>query len=227
MNKPYNFPKATAFGKIIPKSKIYQNSKPTAKVKRLFTEQVEKIIWSHKLSKATINLSASAGVQEIQVFNIALKTATLAPEVLQTIDMAVPSPILFELNYRQKTCYTATYKRPNIVDKNKVVISSYFKSAWFANVATDIQPTTKLPVVLTMSDLYQSLLQDLIQLPLRRKETVAELVTRADSILSKNKEIAKLETKIRQQKQYNRQVEFNQSLNTLKQEIAELKNRKK
>ena len=73
----YNFPKQAAFGRKLPKSKIYEYASPTSKVKEMFVRQVEKIIWSYKLSPETINLPVKGGVQEIQVFTIVLKTETL------------------------------------------------------------------------------------------------------------------------------------------------------
>ena len=103
MRALYNFPKAAGFGRMLAKSKIYAHATPSSKVKELFVKEIEKITWSYKLSPTTINLPASEGVQEIQVFTISLKTGKLSPDVLHTIDKAIPSPILFELKYGGKT----------------------------------------------------------------------------------------------------------------------------
>ncbi len=98
MNTVYIFPKAAAFGRKVAKRKIYQHATPSTKVKNLFVQQVEKIAWAYKLSPATINLPASDGVQEIQVFTLSLRTGELSRDILHTIDKAIPSPILFELD---------------------------------------------------------------------------------------------------------------------------------
>ncbi len=119
MSPLYNFPKAAAFGRMLAKNKIYNHATPSSKVKELFVKEVEKIIWSHKLSPATINLPASDGVQEIQVFSISLRTEELSQAILHTIDKAIPSPIFFELNYGSKTKYAASYKRPSEADKSQ------------------------------------------------------------------------------------------------------------
>jgi len=146
LNLLYDFPKAAAFGRIVAKTKIYEHASPNSRVKELFVREIEKITWAYKLSPATINLPAGEGVQELQIFVITLRTETLAHEVLRAIDKAIPSPILFQLNYNGKSRYVAAYKRISEADKSKWVISSYFETEWIA----DNLEKTELPVVLNM-----------------------------------------------------------------------------
>jgi Domain of unknown function (DUF4391) len=47
------------------------------RVKKLFVQQVEQIVWQFKLAPETINLPARPAVPEIQVFAIQLKTPEL------------------------------------------------------------------------------------------------------------------------------------------------------
>src|SRR5471032_710547 len=86
------------FGRTLPKNKIYEHSGANTRLKDLFVEQVEKIVWQYKLAPETINLAAKTGVPEIQVFAIQLKTQELNRDVLRCIDGAVKFPIVFELN---------------------------------------------------------------------------------------------------------------------------------
>ena len=219
MKTLFNFPVATEFGRVIPKSKIYQHATPSTKVKKLFVQQVEKMTWAYKLSPATINLPASDGVQEIQVFTITLRTAELSQDVLHTIDKAIPSPILFELKYGGKTKYAASYKRPSEADKSKWVVSSYFQSGWIK----DNGPASELPVVLNMGALYQSFLASLSPLPFRKGEKLDSLVSRVDLLRVTEREAEKLERRRKKEKQFNRRVELNRALNILKKEIKNLK----
>ena len=218
MKTLYNFPEAAAFGRMIPKSRIYQHATASSKVKNLFVQQVERITWAYKLSPATINLPASDSVQEIQVFTIILRTGELSQDVLHTIDKAIPSPILFELKYGGKTRYAASYKRPSEADRSKWVISSYFQSGWMK----DNGPASELPVVLSMGALYQSLLASMSPLPFRKGEKLDSLVSRVDLLRIKEREADKLESRMNKEKQFNRRVELNRSLNILKKEISKL-----
>ena len=147
MNSLYHFPKQAYFGRIVPKSKIYEYVAPGSKVKNLFVQEVEKMTWSYKLSPETINLPAKDGIQEIQVFTIMLKAGTLKHEVLQVIDKAIPSPILFCLTFAKKIQYVAAYKRPSAADKTKCVISNYFETDWMPDNIEQIE----LPLVLDLA----------------------------------------------------------------------------
>ncbi len=219
MTSLYKFPKAAAFGKMLPKNKIYEHATPNSKVKDLFVKEVEKITWSYKLSSATINLPASDDVQEIQIFTIALRTGELSQQVLLTIDKAIPSPILFELKHSCKIRYAAGYKRPSEADKSKWVVSSYFLSDWM----NDDGPAVELPVVLNMGMLYQSFLTALSPVPFRQVEELGDLVLRVDLLRGKEREAEKLETRIKRERQFNRRVELNRALNELKNEIWRLR----
>ena len=111
------YPKKAAFGRVLPKNKIYEHSGANTRLKDLFVEQVEQIVWQYKLAPETINLPARPGVPEIQIFSIQLKSTELHEDVLRCIDGAVQFPILFELNQGQgdqaKTQVVAAYKRPS------------------------------------------------------------------------------------------------------------------
>ncbi|MDD2388901.1 MAG: DUF4391 domain-containing protein [Desulfobacterales bacterium] len=215
----YDFPKKAAFGKVLPKSKIYEHASPTPSVKDLFIREVDKIVWSYKLSPETVNLPAKGSVQEIQVFTIALKTGTLKHEVLQTIDKAIPSPILFALSFEHKIRYIAAYKRRNEADMSKWVVSGYFETNWMPDDTGRIV----LPVVLDLGALYSSMLENIIPLPSRQNETIDELVSRVEKLRLKEREAVKAAVRLKKKKQFNRRVEINAELRGLKQEIEALK----
>lgn len=219
MNSLYRFPKAAAFGRMVAKSKIYEHAPPTPKVKELFVTQVKKITWAYKLSPVTINLPASTGVEEIQVFSVSLRTGELAHDVLHTIDKAIPSPIVFELNYNGKIRYLGAYKRQNETDKSKWVISSYFQSKWLREDSDKVE----LPIVLNMAALYQAFLSTLCPHKFREGETLDGLVTRIDLLRVKEQDAEKLENRMNKEKQFNRRVELNRTLNELKHDIEDLK----
>jgi hypothetical protein len=218
MNNLYRFPKSAAFGRVLPKNKIFENTTPTAALRELFVREVEQIVWAYKLSPETINLPSRQGIQEIQVFTITLKKGTLKNEVLQCIDKAIPSPIFFQLTFDNKIQYVAAYKRPNETDTNKWVTSEYFKSEWTKQESKQIP----LPVVLDLAALYQLLLQRLIPVPVRSGEKTGELVVRAENIRKLERDVEAMTSRVHKERQFNRQVELNAQLRELKQELEEL-----
>lgn len=213
-----NYPAKASFGRAVPKAKIYEHGRATARVRDLFVKQVEQIVWQFKLAPETVNLPARPGVQEIQVFAIQLKQPELHTDVLRSIDGTIPFPILFELTFGDRTQVVAAYKRPNEADASRWVLSDYFGTDWLPSDA----PRTDMPVALHMAGLYEQLLHRLMPLPPRPKETLAELVVRHEQVRAKQRELEKATLRLEKEIQFNRKVEINAALRTLKLELDSL-----
>ncbi|QYY25109.1 DUF4391 domain-containing protein [Diaphorobacter sp. MNS-0] len=213
------YPKQAAFGRVLPKNKIYEHSGANTRLKELFVEQVEQIVWQYKLAPETINLPARLGVPEIQVFSIQLKTPELHADVLRCIDGAIPFPIVFELTFDGRTQVVAAYKRPNEADASRWVLSDYFASDW---LPMDSERTV-MPVALHLGGLYEQLLHRLIPLLARPRETLAELVARVEQAQAKQRELDKTTARLAKEKQFNRKVAINAELRKLRTELNGLK----
>lgn len=211
----FDYPKSAAFGRVLPKTKIYEHASPSAAVKNLFVRQVEQIVWQFKLAPETVNLKGTPSVPEIQIFSITLKTGELKYDVLQCIDRAIPFPTFFELRYEGKTQAVAAFKRPSDVDKSKWVVSDYFESAWLQSET----PRTALPVVFDLEALYALLLAPLFPFPARPGEGLQACVERMEQIRSRQRELDKCEARLRKEKQFNRKVAINSELRQLKNEL--------
>ena len=160
----YAWPKQAAFGRVVPKSKIYEHATASAALRERFVQQVEQINWAYKLAPETVNLPATPAVAEIQVFRISLKGASLDHEVLKAIDRAIPFPLIFELVQSGRVKLVAAYKRPaqnpgSTADISHWVLSSYFETDW----QLESSPRPPLPVALDMAGLYEQLLSPLVQ----------------------------------------------------------------
>jgi len=210
-----SYPNQATFGRNLPKNKIYEHSGANTRLKDLFVEQVEQIVWQYKLAPETINLPAKPGVPEIQVFAIQLKTPELHLDVLRCIDGAVQFPILFELSFDGQTQVVAAYKRSNEADASRWVLSDYFATEW---LPSDAQRAA-MPLALDLSGLYEQVLQQLVPLPARQQENLADLVTRVEQVASKQREVEKMVSKLAKEKQFNRKVEINAHLRKLKLEL--------
>ena len=210
------YPKQAAFGRVLPKNKIYEHSGANTRLKELFVKQVEQIVWQYKLAPETINLPARPGVPEIQVFSIQLKSTELHEDVLRCIDGAVQFPILFELNQGQgdqaKTRVVAAYKRPSEADASRWVLSSYFTSNWMPAATA----RTAMPLALDMAHLY------LMPLPARPQEALPDWIARIEQAASKRREVEKTQARLAKEKQFNRKVEINATLRQLKIELEQL-----
>jgi hypothetical protein len=215
----FAYPKQAEFNRIVPKNKIYAHAKPSKRVRELFVSQVGEILWKYKLSPETINLPARHGITEIQVFEIALKTPELDEAVLQTMDRAIPFPLLFQFTHGDHIRFAASYKRPSDADSSKWVIEASFQ--------TEPQPMNAerppLPVALDLAKLYEQIVRRHIPLPPRVGESLAEQVARFQAIESKNRERQQLEARLEREKQFNRKVELNAALRSVSHELENLK----
>ncbi len=214
----FQFPEQARFGRQLPKSKIYERARPSNVVRELFVTQVDSITWQYKLAPETINLPARGGVTEIQVFDIALRSAELDDRVLACIDKAIPFPLLFQLHLAGNVKMKAAYKRPSDADSGKWVVGEYFSGPW--------QPAEgerqALPVALELVGLYELVLRSLLPLSSRTGETLRDQVMRIETARKLERECSRLQAQLLAEKQFNRKVEINATLRTLKQELAAL-----
>lgn len=213
------YPPQAAFGRTLPKSKLYAHSHAGTRLKNLFVQQVEQIVWQFKLAPETINLPARPAVPEIQVFGIQLKTPELSFDVLRAIDQAVQFPVIFELAHAGRSQVVACHKRPSEADASRWVLSDYFASGWLADHAE----RGAMPVALHLGGLYEQLLRALLPLPAKPHETLAEHVARLDALAAKQREADKTAAKLEKERQFNRKVAINADLRRLQAELETLR----
>jgi uncharacterized membrane protein len=216
----FAYPVTTQYGQPIPKNKLYEKASISRALKEKFVTEVEKIIWSHKLSTTTLNLEATQKVSEIQVFDIFLRGKALNEEVLRAIDKAIPFPIVFQLHQENKVQIRTAYKRTHESDGSRWVVERYFSSEWFDS-STKKQP---LPTVLNMEKLYEAIITSLIaQEPKVATASLQERVEVVNALEKLEKRYAQLKAKRNKEKQFNKKVALNQQLKAIQKEIEKLK----
>ena len=209
----------------VAKAKIYAHAKPTPALRKLFAQQVESITWAYKLAPESINLPATPEAPEIEVFEIALKRPDISHAVLRCIDKAIPFPILFVLRHGGRSQPIAAYKRPSeaahIPPGHAVtqwVLGDYHAAPW----QKDDVPRHGLPVVVDLQGLYEQLLRQHLAVPARAGETLRDQLDRLAQLQAKQVAAARLETQLAQEKQFNRKVEINSQLRTIRSELQAL-----
>lgn len=193
----------------------------TTNVKQRFVDEVKRIRWAYKLGEESLHLKDSEAVPEIQVFEIELKGRDLSDTVLTAIDKAIPSPIVFEKvrstgGQRDEVEVVAAHKTPGARGPK---LSSYLHSDW-QPVQT---PRSPLPSAIDLTVLYAQILATLMPLEVRPGEVLSDVFARLDMTRSLEREIARLERKMRTELQLNRKVELLRVLKTKQSELANLK----
>jgi len=234
----YEWPRAAAFGRVIPKNKIYEHAGANTALKDLFVRDVDQIVWSHKLAPETVNLSATKSVAEIQVFRITARTASLDNDVLRAIDKAIPFPLIFEVAHGGRVRLAAAYKRPSEADRTRWVVGDYFLGEWLSEDTR----RTPLPVALNMGALYERLLEPLVagqtarlipstgeapQSHLTSAEadhpvSLEDRIAHAEAIKAQLREVERIKSRLAREKQFNKRVAINAELRAAKQEFERL-----
>ncbi|QOJ15191.1 MAG: DUF4391 domain-containing protein [Planctomycetia bacterium] len=220
----FEYPAQAAFGRVLPKSKVFAFGSVSRRVKDLFAAEIERIVWRFKLAPETVNLPAAPGVTEIQIFGVELKPGIeeLTEDVLRCIDNAIGFPIVFEIvaptvkGARVKV--VAAYKRPSEADTSKWVVGDYVSTEW---VPADAKRST-LPVTLNLGSLYDQMLRQLMPVAGRPGESLKELAERQRLIAVKQRELVRLEQQLRREKQFNRRVEINGQMREVKAAVDAL-----
>ena len=214
----FAYPKQAEFNRVLPKSKIYEHGKPSRAVRDGFVTQINQIVWQYKLAPETINLPARPSVPEIEIFSLELKTPEVSEDVLRCIDKAIPLPIFYNLSFDGHIKTVAAYKRPSDADASRWVVDGYFAGPWLpAN-----SERSALPVALDMAGLYEQMLRRLMPQPARTGETLKDHVERLTQLRSKQAEYTRLEARLHKEKQFNRKVEMNTQLRSIKTDIETL-----
>jgi len=213
-------PKSTEFNKRIPKQKFYDNLTVSPTLKRIFVDQIRIIYWANKIAPSTLNLAEGKNVTEIEVFHIQLNQETLYENVLKQIDREIPYHILFVLEYDGKYKAVMGYKEAAGSGKASFKVDRYYQTEWM--------PETNLPVHLdglNIDAVYENFVRQIAGDVLQAatpQESLKESVARDDRRDALQKQMNKLQAKIRKEKQLNRQMEINSELKKLRRELEEL-----
>ena len=215
------FPKSTEFGKRIPKQKFYEKLNVSAALKRVFVEQIKVIYWRNKIAPSTINVAAGSEVTELEVFELALNQNDLDEAVLLQIDREIPYHILFILSFANQYQAWIGYKEVALSGSNAFKVNGYYHTEWMTE--------EKLQEVLRIEGLstdavYENFVRQIAGKVLQgdSAETLKESVEKDERRKELEKQIAALQSKIRKEKQLNRQVELNAEVKKLKKELEHL-----
>ena len=213
-----NLPKSTEFNKRIPKQKFYEKLNVTPALKRSFIDQIKIVIWRNKIAESTINIAPGKTVTEIEIFEIQLNSSELDTDVLKLIDKEIPYHIVFILSFDGKYQAWTAYKEEAASGNSAFKVDTYYHTEWLEE--------EKLPLKadgLDIDRVYENFVRQIAGDALKNvnDESLKESVEREKRREQLKKQIAVLETKIRKEKQFNKQVEMNGQLKRLKKELEE------
>lgn len=212
-------PKSTEFNKRIPKQKFYDNLNVSPALKRSFIDQIKVIYWANKIATATLNLAEGKNVTEIEVFEVRLNVPTLDEAVLKQIDREIPYHILFIMEYEDKYKAVIGYKEESS-GNTAFKVNCYYSTEWMNADALPLKLEG-----LSVDSVYENFVRQIAGNALAAStsgETLKASVDRDEKRQALQTQIAKLQAKIKKEKQLNRQMQLNSELKELKEELNSL-----
>ena len=205
----FDWPPATRVDRLISKTEMLARAGKPRGLRERLSRELAGITWACKLATATVNLPAG-GLPEIQVFRLRLKPGveTVTEPLLRAIDLAIPSPLVFELEGEAGVRTVAAPKRPSTAAAGRQVVGDYLAGDW----ATPGSPPQPLPVALDIAGLHQALLRALVPLAPLRGESLDALLARLGDVRAAEREVGRLQARLRAEKQFNRKVAINREL---------------
>lgn len=223
--KLYKFPQQAKVDRLIPKNKFYEQGKANTKIEQLFVDQVENIRWAYKLASSTIHLQDQEDLKEIQIFRVKSRVEDLDVSILSFIDKLILTPIIFEVVYQDKVKVVATYKRLNQADKTKAVIGQYYASEWLED-----HDRVELPLYLKLADLYEHFIAQILPIALSKNQendnesvSIELQLQKSQQLESLQKQLNQLQSKLRNERQFNRKVELNKKVSELESQLAQVR----
>ncbi|AEJ18272.1 DUF4391 domain-containing protein [Gracilinema caldarium] len=199
-------PRSTEVNRRVAKEKLYANATLTASVKDMIKDQIESVVWRNKLADSTMSVAAGEKVEEIQIFEIALRQKALDKRILPAIAKAIPYKILFLLTFEGEA------------QAWMEASGTFYSTDWFT-----LEGFTLKFEGLNLDAVYENLARQIAGGRLDAEDDIAKAVERDKQRQKLERDIAALEKKVLREKQFNRQVELNSELKRLRKELEELR----
>lgn len=211
----FNLPIRTKVGRVVPKKAFdeYTNTKQ----KKLFTDCIQRISWTHKLSADTVNLDAK-DIQEIQVFKIELKQKSDILKILEIINKFIPYHIVFWVEYNQEAFISAASIHPHPTNDDVAVIDWTFTSDWFNKDDNSYAFNLKGSIDAVFKDLCVQLTGK----PELGKQSLGSILKNQQEVDRLKKEIRKLQSAISRSKQFNEKVDLNLRLKKAQKDLRRI-----
>lgn len=213
----FNLPISTVYGQTIPKKMF--DAHLSYKQKKILTDKISKMTWTHKFATATINLSGTY-FAEIQIIHIELKREERISELLAVINKSVPYGVIFVMQFGDRFYLSASAKHPHPTLADTSVVDWEFASDWFMGEDNTFQLNLKE----SLDTVFFDFCKQLSGFKSKEVNSMTELIEKSSKLFQLRKDINKLRSAISSCKQFNKKVELNLELKRLEQEANEFLN---
>lgn len=197
-------PKECIVDKFIPKKIFYEKVSLSSNLKQEFVDKIDKIYWKYKISEDTLNISKTENVEEIEIFELTLKEKANCQNIIKVITRNIPYIILFEICYNDEVQYAIKYN-------DDIYFTNWNEKVYFTFNGIDL------------NRVYENIIRSITNISEQNNNIEKEL-EKNKKLKELQKEIERLESRIKVEKQFNKKVELNGNLLELKKLKEEMNN---
>ena len=195
-------PKECIVDKFIPKKIFYEKVSLSSNLKQEFVDKIDKIYWKYKISEDTLNISKTENVEEIEIFELTLKEKVNCQNIIKVITRNIPYIILFEIYYNDEVQYA-------IKHNDDIYFTNWNEKINFNFNGIDLNVV------------YENIIRSVTNISEQSNNIDTEL-EKDKKLKEVQKEIERLESKMKAEKQFNKKVELNKKINEMRQLLKEL-----
>lgn len=218
MNNPLQFPASTIVDRLIPKAQFVKASNTPTAMRSLLAEEFEQIRLLYVLRPDTVNVAECNEIKEIDVFLFRCKTEHYSINHFCGIDDLIPRHTIYIIEHGNHTDLLMQHKR------RSVVAGTVKWSREVSKLLTDIDLSTR-PLQIEGQNLdrvYFNFFSQMTGYQIDNSAAITEIKELETRIAKMKREAENLQKRVRNEKQFNRQIGLNSQARTLKREIAEL-----
>lgn len=197
-------PKECIVDKFIPKKIFYEKVNLSSNLKQEFVDKLDRIYWKYKVSEDTLNISKTENVEEIEIFKLTLKEKVNCQNIIKVITRNIPYIILFEIYYNDEVQYAIKHN------------DDFYFTNWNEKIDFNFNG-------IDLNVVYENIIRSVTNIS-EQNDNIDEELEKDKQLKEVQKEIERLENKMKAEKQFNKKVELNKNILKLKNQKEELSN---
>ena len=202
----FGLPRSTEIKKPLPKKAIFDRFKPKPDDRKLFDEQINRLVIVAEISPQTLAVNASLDVSAIYLILVSLKTPECDKKNIVLLSKLIDQRMLFVLQY-EDTVRLAVYRAERVL-----VSESKSLHEWKLNLRG-----------LDLGAIWENIIAEIGSIDLTKGKSLDETIIANERREKLKKKIAALEKKAMNEKQLRRKWELVEEVKRLKNEMEGLK----
>lgn len=217
MENPLQFPASSFVDRLIPKVQFVKASSSPTAIRTLLADEFEQIRLLYVLRPDTINVANGNEVKEIDVFFFQCKTDHYSINPFCGLDDLIPRHTIYIIQHGNSFDLLMQHKRRTVVSGNVKWVREV--SRLLTNVNLD--DTTLRIDGLDLDRVYFNFFSQMSGYRIDNSDAISEIQEIETQLAKMKRELETLQKRVRNEKQFNRQIELNSQARKLKREISE------